>query len=231
MSAQPIPSERYAQARYRLKIASLLVASNDKMKLKPIFILSLLFLARSLIGQTNDSTFIVGTNLFPIVSTQFDVFYEKQLNGYMTIHTGLGYVFNGPDSPHPWRTNIDLDKSSGGFISIGLNGHLKNKRISPLIGLRVVNSISYEEGMIQIDPFDRETTEHFTSTGYTLGMGGILGLTFKVSRRIYFDLGIQKSYLLIDGLCDFHSYAPGMGVILGPSRIQLIGQLKYRIEK
>lgn len=195
------------------------------MRLKHLALLSLLLLARTLTGQSYDSTYIVGTNLLPIISSQFNVFYEKPLNGYLTFHTGAGYVFNGPGSPHFLGTDIDLDKSSGGFISVGLNGHLKNRRISPLLGLRIVNSLSYEKGII------RSRSENFTSSGYSLGIGGILGATLRISNRLSFDLGIQQSRLLIDGLADYHSYAPGMGVEFFAARTQLIGQLKYRIYK
>ncbi|MBU0489467.1 MAG: hypothetical protein KKD31_16100 [Bacteroidetes bacterium] len=199
------------------------------MKLKPIFIFYLFFLTSTLFGQTNDSTFLFGTNLIPIISTQFGGFYEKSLNEYMTFHAGLGYVFNGPGSWIKLGTDKELDKSSGSFISIGLNGHLNDKRISPLIGLRIINSLSFEEGMMCSGASDTlATPEHFTSTGYSLGIGGIIGITLKISNRLFFDLGIQKSYLLINGLCDFHSYAPGMGINWNPMRGQFISQIKYK---
>ncbi len=194
---------------------------------KLILIICLLGFFKFSYSQQKDSAFFVGINVAPIIiSTQINIFAEKSINPYLTFHASIGYVINGPGSWIKLGTYKELDKSSGGFISLGLNGHLNNKRVSPLIGIRIINSYSYEEGFDRID-----VIKPFTSTGYSLGIGGLIGISCKILNQLSIDLGIQKSYLLINGLCDFHSFAPGMGINYDPLKGQFITQIKYKFGK
>lgn len=202
---------------------------EHETRMKKVAIIIILILTTGLsYSQTKDSSYYFGINIAPIISTQFSIFIERQIHANLTFNIGAGYVFDGPGSFIKLGTEKKLDKSSGGFLSFGINGHLKNRIISPIIGLKFVNALSYEKGE-KLDLITNNPPEPFESNGYSLGIGGLIGLTFKISKKIACDLAAQGSLLLINGLCDFHSFAPGMGINWNPMRGQYIAQIKYQL--
>lgn len=197
---------------------------------KLIFIFLFPLIINPSFGQPKDTSFYIGLNIAPFFLTQLNFFIEKPINHYLTFYSGFGYVIHGPGSFIKLGTDKELERSSGEYLSLGLTGHLKNKKISPIIGFRLINSLSFEKGyFVSLVSDTIFTMTPFTSTGYNFGIGGIAGLSGRISKRFLFDLGFQLSFLVINGLCDFHSFAPGMGRNWDPQRFEFITQIKYKL--
>jgi len=215
---------RYAQAMKR----------QSEIYKQVILTIIILFTSNYLIGQTKDSSSYLGINLAPVFMTQIDLTYEKTFNSSMTGLLSGGFVINAPyGSLHKIGTDKDLTKRSGGFIRIGVKGHLKDKTISPFVGGLIINSVSIEEG-VAVCPdslFCTQNIPNFSKTSYNIGVAGIIGLTLKPLKRIKIDIGIQAGVLLIDRLADYHSFTPGMGINWNPMKTQFIMEVKYKLKK
>ena len=185
-------------------------------------------------GQTKDSTSYFGINVAPVFMTQIDLAYEKPINSYMTGQLSGGFVIDAPyGSLHKIGTDKSLTKRSGGFLRIGVKGHLKEKNISPFVGGLIINSLSIEEGVADCPDSLAciQSIPNFSKTSYNLGVSGIAGLTLKPLKRLKIDLGIQVGVLLIDRLADYHSFTPGMGINWSPVKTQFIAEMKYKLKK
>ncbi len=185
-------------------------------------------------SQTNDSASYFGFNIAPVFMTQVDFVFEKAINPYITGQLSGGFVVNAPyGSLHKIGTTKSLSKRQGGFLRIGVKGHLKDKFISPFIGGLIINILSIEEGFSECPDtiICFQSVPNFSNTSYNLGVSGIVGLTIKPLKRFKIDFGVQIGVLLIDRLSDYHSFTPGMGINWNPMKTQFITEIKYKLKK
>ncbi len=206
---------------------------NSIMKKKILLLLWILFAHRA-IGQSDAPGSYLGINLAPIFMTQIDLHYERLLRPNITGQISGGFVINAPyGSFYKINTEIQLTRRMGPFLRIGMKVHPKVKKFYPFVGGEIINSLSIERGSSPCPDslFCTHALENFSVTSYNLGVAGIVGLGIKPIKRLKIDLGIRIGMLVINGLADYHSFAPGMGINWDPVRAQFLAEIKYALKK
>lgn len=175
-------------------------------------------------SQEKISRYAIGINAAELPALTLDINHYYKLSKRLSLTGNTGISFNhtyGGDLnwflvPHYKCENdgYKIINQSGGFIKAGMRFNFKKERKQKkylFMVFNAVNSIVYEKAYITSLTFD--TNKSISHWKDIFGAGTTIGYSFKISKRLLSDVGLQISYPFYkeNTLYGYQDFIPGIG--------------------